>query len=172
MRDRADHALHEAVHACVALALGRRVEWARVATHPVPGRNDLAEYGCVKVDRGGELDRRDLSIFLSAGMYEGSGIAFDTGASDFGTWPPMWPVRDGEGDRGQVATTIRLLALSEEAYGDIVRETAELLDEPAMRNWISRTSLALERKGYLSGEDIEALAVIQLPDQEEQPCST
>jgi hypothetical protein len=157
VRDRGEVALHEAVHACVAIALGRRVEWARIATHPVPGRKDLARYGGTLVDRGGELDRRDLCVFLAAGMHEGNGIAFDSGASDFGTWPPLWPVRDGEGDRGQVAKTIRLLGLTEPEYDDVVRETAELLDEPVMQNWIARTSLALERNGDLSGEEIEAL---------------
>lgn len=56
-----------------------------------------------------------------------------------------------------MAKTIRLLGLSEEDYADIVRETVELLDEPVMRSWIARTSLALEREGDLSGEEIEAL---------------
>jgi hypothetical protein len=80
----------------------------RVATHPVDGRRDIVERGAVSIDRGGELDRRDLSIFLAAGMHESNGIAFDSGASDFGIWPPLWPVLEGEGDRGQVALTIRL----------------------------------------------------------------
>jgi hypothetical protein len=79
VRDRADTALHEAVHACVALALGRRVRWARVAVRRINGRTDLVEHGAVSIDRGGELDRRDLSVPLAAGMYETSGIAFDAG---------------------------------------------------------------------------------------------
>jgi hypothetical protein len=154
--DRADAALHESVHACVALALGRRVEWARVAVHPIDDRTDLVEHGAVLMDRGGELDRRDLIISLSAGMYEPNGIAFDVGAGDHGLWPPLWPVLDGAGDRGQVSKMIRLLGLSEADYDDLIRETAELLRDPAVQSWIARVAAALARTGYLTGEDIEA----------------
>ena len=170
MRDRGETAVHEATHACTALALGRRVQWARIATHPIPGRNDLVEHGVVRVDHGGDLDRRDLSTLLAAGMYDGTCVAFDVGASDFGVWPPLWPVLDGEGDRGQVAAAVKLLGLDQGEYDDIVRETAELLDEPAMRRWIGRTAAALERKGFLSGEDIEALRPSTPTRQEEVEC--
>ncbi len=94
---------------------------------------------------------------MAAGMCETtSGIAVDAGASDFGVWPPLWPVVDGAGDRGTVSMMIRLLDLSEDDYDDVIRETAELLRDPAMQSWISRVAAALLRSGFLTGEEIEA----------------
>ena len=80
MRDNGDTALHEAVHACVAVALGRRVRWARVGERPIEGRIGLIQRGAVSIDHAGELDRRDLVISRAPGMYEGTPVAVDSGA--------------------------------------------------------------------------------------------
>jgi hypothetical protein len=166
VRDRADTALHESVHACVAVALGRRVRWARVATRSIDGRTDLAERGAVSIDRGDELDRRDLVISLAPGLYEGSRVAFDSGASEFGVWPPLWPVLDGEGDRGQVSKMIRVLGISEAEYDDIVGQTRAILDGPMTQLWIARVAVRLQRTGHMTGTEVEACRPSTLIEEE------
>lgn len=158
MRDRGDTAVHEAVHACIALALGRRVRWARVAVHPIDGRTDIVQQGAVSIDRAGELDRRDLIVSLAAGLHDGSRVAADTGAPDFGTWPPMYDTLslDAGGDRGQVSKMVRVLDLTEAEYDDVIRQTRALLDGPMTRAWIARVAVRLQRMGRMTGTDIEA----------------
>jgi hypothetical protein len=102
-------------------------------------------------------DRDDLIIFLSGGMFESSGIASEVGSSEFGTWPPAWPVLPGLGDRGQVRAIVHLLNLTKEDYDDAVDRTRSLLADPELQRWIARVSTTLVRKGYLSGTEVEAL---------------
>ena len=155
--DTADVAQHEAVHACVAAWLGKKIEFVRVERHPVPDRSDVIERGGCQIDQDRVPDRADLCAFLAAGLHEGSGIASDVGASEFGTWPPRWPVLPGPGDRGQVRAIIRLLNLTEEDYCGAIAETRKLLDEPELQRWIAKVASALTHKGRLSGAEIEAL---------------
>jgi hypothetical protein len=144
--DRADVAQHEAVHACIAAWLGKEIELVRVARHPIPGRSDLIERGGCQIDRDRVPDGADLCAFLAAGLHEGSGIASDVGASEFGTWPPRWPVLPGPGDRGQVRAIIRLLELTEADYRDAIVQTRKLLAEPELQRWIAKVASALTRK--------------------------
>jgi hypothetical protein len=155
--DTAEVARHEATHAVVALRLGKELEFCRIERQPIPGRSDVHEVGETQVERDRVPDRDDLIIFLSAGMFEGSGIAADVGAGDHGIWPPLWPILPGEGDRRQVRALVRLLDLDEDDYRATIAETRAMLDDPELKRWIARVATALVRKGHLSGEEVEAL---------------
>jgi hypothetical protein len=96
-------------------------------------------------------------VFLGAGMWESTGVAFDTGASQFGTWPPAWPVLPGPGDRGQVRAIIRLLKLTEADYRDAIARTREILGDPSLQRWVGRVASALTRNGQLTGAEVEAM---------------
>jgi len=157
--DLADTSLHESVHAVAALALGRRVRWARVAVRPVPGRDDIVEEGAVSFDRDGVIDRRDIIAVLAPGLFEGSRVAWDSGSSVFGVWPPLYETLglDAEGDRGEVSKIVRLLGLSAKEYDDVIREARELLAKPELQLWIAKVAAALAREGHLTGAEVEAL---------------
>ena len=111
------------------------------------------------LDPDRRLGRADLAVLLAAGLYEGNGIASDDGAGDHGTWPPLWPVLDGEGDRHQVHCLVKLLKLDEAGYDDVIAKTRELLAEAGLKRWIARVALTLERRGHLTGDEVEALRV-------------
>jgi hypothetical protein len=154
--DRGDVALHEAVHACAAAWLGKRVEWIRIAERPL-SRSHLVEEGGCRLDPDRDLDKLDAVWLLAAGMFEGNGIARDAGSADHGTWPPRWPITDGKGDRHQLRCLIELLHLTQTDYRDLIAKTNELLAEPALRSWIAKTASALARDGFLTGAEVEAL---------------
>jgi hypothetical protein len=105
------------------------------------------------------LDLRDLVVSLSAGLLEGSGIAADSGARDYGSWPPLYRTLAlvAEGDRAQVDRIVRALSLSESDYDEAVALTRAVLAGPLTQRWIARTAVQLQRRGYMTGEEIEQL---------------
>jgi hypothetical protein len=154
--------MHEATHGVIASALGKRVEWLRIAERRIPGSHLVQEGGC-QLDPDRELDRDDLVWLLGAGMFEGRGIAFDEGAGDHGVWPPLWigeagrPILDGVGDRHQLYCLLRVLGSTKEEYDDAIARTRELLAKPELQLWIAKVSAALARDGFLTGAELEAL---------------
>ena len=67
---------------------------------------------------------------------------------------------------------LTLLDATEEVYADCIEIAREMLADPEVLRLRNALARALHRVPRLEREDIEALAAIYKPEQEETPCST
>jgi hypothetical protein len=149
-------AIHEASHAACAIMLGRPVEhlW-RETGHTLPGET----LGHARIPIGERIELSQLPIALIGYM-----------STDARGWPPKFEDACNE-DLEALATIIRSLGVTREAYQSCIELARDLLADPdfiRLRDTIARALTAVPR---LEREDIEALAAIHLPDRE-TTCST
>ena len=156
--DMSDTARHEASHASACVWFGGRPPEfvSRTTGHGWPGEEVGRCYAPI-ID---EIGCRDVVVALVGDSSE-----------DAPDWPPAFDDARKE-KREALATLIRVLHLTEEVYSELVTAARELLDDDDFCRLRDALARALHRVPRLEREDIEALACIYRPEQEEIPCST
>ena len=136
--------VHEAAHAVVAMAVGRRVEYIeRDPGHVFPGERA----GFASVDIGEGIDRERLMIALAGYMAE-------LGPPD---WPPDYEQAKVE-PLEALDTIIEVLALDREDYEELCAETRRLLDDPSVRRFIAALARVLDQIPRVYEPEILAIA--------------
>ena len=150
-------AVHEASHVAAAILLDRPVEHVLVQV----GASWVGEeLGHARIPVGERLEVGQVPICLVGYWSE-----------DRPGWPPSYEDALIE-ERESLGLVLRLLGATEAVYDDLVDIARRMLADPIfirLRDAIARALRAVPR---LEGEDIERLAAIYLPDEEETTCST
>jgi hypothetical protein len=147
--------VHEASHCVAAIMLGRPVEYLWCETGlTLPGET----LGHARIPIGERIELSQLPIALIGYM-----------STDARGWPPNFEDACNE-DLEALATIIRSLGVTREAYESCVELARDLLADPDFLRLRDAIARALSRSPRLEAEDVEALAAIYLPEKESSPC--
>lgn len=153
---------HEAAHCAAALMLGLDVAETRIDYPDFP--NPGIGWTWTPFD-GRDVGVADLITTLAGGVID------PPGSSEFGYWPPLWPVQRGRGDQGRARAIIDYLGMRECCYWQTVLLTRDLTNDPTFDRLYRALTVALRRQDLLNREEIDAIAAPILNPGKEAACS-